>query len=66
MFLSRLDDPSKLWEHIYEEQITEAARHLLLALASAGTPASLEKLERDFEVLLWQSGSRIRMGPATE
>jgi hypothetical protein len=56
-FVARLDDPSQLWEHIYEEQLSEASRHVLLALVSAGTPASLASLERDFEVLF---GERSR------
>ena len=56
-FISGLDDPSQLWGHIYEEQLSEASRHLLLALVSAGTPAFLDKLERDFDVLF---GNRSR------
>jgi hypothetical protein len=50
-FVARLDDPSQLWEHIYEEQLSEASRHVLLALASTGTPATLLNLEQDFQAL---------------
>lgn|GEM_PF-6652008 len=55
-FLARLDDPSRLWEHIYEEQLSEASRHVLLALAAADAPARLSRLEQDFEALFGKRG----------
>ena len=50
-FVARLDDPSQLWEHIYEEQLTEASRHVLLALTACGTPVAISTLEGDFDIL---------------
>jgi hypothetical protein len=50
-FVARLDDPSQLWEHIYEEQLTEASRHVLLAMVADGAPTVLSRLEHDFETL---------------
>jgi Restriction endonuclease len=56
-FIARLDDPSGLWEHIYEEQLSESCRHVLLAMAGAGTRVRLKTLERDFDSLY---GKRCR------
>ncbi|MBD2001725.1 hypothetical protein H6F63_00545 [Trichocoleus sp. FACHB-40] len=33
-FLSSLDNPSRIWKHAFEHQISRAARHLLLVMAS--------------------------------
>jgi len=49
VFLARLENPSDLWTHAFENQISESARHLLLALASCGDGVFLSDLEEAFE-----------------
>ena len=43
-----LDDPSEIWRHAYEHQVSDAARSLLLALFSLGGSADRERLEAAF------------------
>jgi DNA polymerase III delta prime subunit len=40
--IASLDDPSELWRHAYEDQLTPVARDLLLVLASLGTGELLQ------------------------
>jgi hypothetical protein len=47
-FIANLDDPTKLWEHAFENQLSDAARHLLLVLASLPKDVRLENLETAF------------------
>jgi hypothetical protein len=48
-FMSNLDDPTRLWEHAFENQLSDAARHLLLVLASLPKDVRLEDLEMAFD-----------------
>ncbi len=47
-FVDSLDNPSRLWDHAFRHQISEAARHLLLVLAVLPDETKLENLERAF------------------
>jgi hypothetical protein len=47
-FLDNLDNPSRIWEHAFRHQISEAARHLLLALTTLADETKLEHLEQAF------------------
>lgn len=47
-FVDSLDNPSRLWDHAYRQQISEAARHLLLVLTALPNETKLENLERAF------------------
>jgi hypothetical protein len=47
-FVDSLDSPSRLWDHAYRQQISEAARHLLLVLTILPDETLLENLERAF------------------
>lgn len=46
-----LNDPSEIWRHAYEQEISDAARSLLLALFSDGGNARTAVLEREFTAL---------------
>lgn len=48
-FLDNLDNPSRIWEHAFRHQISEAARHLLLVLTTLADETKLENLERAFQ-----------------
>jgi DNA polymerase III delta prime subunit len=48
-FLARLDNPSELWNHAFENQISEASRHLLLVLGSCGNAVTVSDLKHAFE-----------------
>lgn len=47
-FLLSLDNPSKIWQHAFEKQLSNASRHLLLVLASLPGEVLLEDLESAF------------------
>jgi DNA polymerase III delta prime subunit len=49
VFLKRLDNPSALWTHAFENQVGEASRHLLLVLGSCGNGIVLGDLQEAFE-----------------
>lgn len=46
-----LKDPAEIWRHAYEQEITDAARSLLLALYSFGHTASMGQLREAFRSL---------------
>lgn len=46
-----LRDPSEIWRHAYEEEITETGRSVLLAVRSLGGKCGGPVLERAFEAL---------------
>jgi len=48
VFLSRLENPSELWLHAFENQISEASRHVLLVLATCGDGVLTTDLEQAF------------------
>ena len=51
-FIASLDNPSRIWKHAFEEQLTEGAQYLLLALASMPTDCLVKDLEDVFESFL--------------
>lgn len=48
-FLDNLENPSRIWEHAFRHQISEAARHLLLVLTTLSDETKLENLEQAFQ-----------------
>lgn len=51
-----LDNPGEIWRHVYDHQISNEARSLLLALHSAGARSNFEKLENLFHrINNWRS-----------
>jgi hypothetical protein len=48
-FMEGLENPAELWTHAFENQISEAARHLLLVLGSCGDGLMLADLQQAFE-----------------
>lgn len=49
-FLANLENPSRIWEHAFENQLSEPAKHLLLVLASLPSKVFIEDLESAFNV----------------
>ena len=47
-FVDSLDHPSRLWDHAFRHQISEAARHLLLVLTVLPDETKLENAEKAF------------------
>ena len=58
VFLDRLDNPSDLWTHAFENQISEAARHLLLVLGSCGDGILVSDLQEAFDSFNLGRGKR--------
>ncbi len=48
LFLARLDNPSEIWSHAFENQINEPSRHLLLVLATCGDGILMSDLRETF------------------
>lgn len=51
-FIANLDNPSRIWSHAFENQVTEDSRQLLYALATVPEPVSLEDLANIFHGLV--------------
>jgi len=49
-FLSNLDNPMLIWSHAFEHQLSIAAKHVLIALASLPAEVFLEDCKEAFEV----------------
>lgn len=47
--IKALDNPAEIWLHAFENQISEASRHLVLTLASCGDGIVLADLQKAFE-----------------
>ena len=47
-FVASLDDPSAIWQHAYDHQISRAAQHLLLVLTTLPLDTSLEDAQTAF------------------
>jgi len=47
-FVDSLENPSRLWDHAYRKQISEASRHLLLVLTVLPDETELANLEKAF------------------
>jgi hypothetical protein len=56
VFLDRLENPSDLWTHAFENQISEAARHLLLVLGSCGDGTMVSDLREAFDSFFTERG----------
>jgi hypothetical protein len=48
VFLKRLENPSELWKHAFENQINDASRQLLLVLGSCGDGITIPDLQAAF------------------
>jgi len=48
LFINNLDHPSRIWEHAFEQQISNASRDLLLVLSILPTHVFLTELEEAF------------------
>lgn len=55
-----LDDPSEIWRHAYENEISESARSILLSLFSLDSKAGYSNLEHAFMALHSVRASRYR------
>lgn len=49
-FIQYLDDPTKVWEHAFENQINQNSRYLLLVMLTTGTPIILDDLFEACEI----------------
>ena len=63
-FLDNLDNPSRIWEHAFKHQVSEAARHLLLVLTTLADEVKLENLEEAFQT--FYEFRRLRFGFPTK
>ncbi len=63
-FVDSLDNPARIWEHAFRHQISEAARHVLLVLATLADDTKLEILEQAFGT--FYEFRRKRFGFATK
>jgi DNA polymerase III delta prime subunit len=59
VFLEQLNNPSELWRHAFEKQISEAGRHLLLVLASCGDGVFLGDLKESFDTFYLYRANRF-------
>lgn len=50
-FIARLDHPSMIWEHAYNHQISDASKHLLLAILSLPNIVQLSDCKKAYESL---------------
>ena len=48
MFLSSLNNPSRIWQHAFDKQLSNPSRHVLLVLVSLPDEIILTELERAF------------------
>ncbi|TCP55500.1 restriction endonuclease [Tumebacillus sp. BK434] len=48
-FLSNLNNPSSLWTHAFERQISKAAQHILIIMVSLPPEVTLADLEKAFD-----------------
>ncbi len=65
-FVDSLDNPSRLWDHAFRKQISEAARHLLLVLTVLPDEAKLENLEKAFWAFYEYRQKRFGFGMAPD
>ncbi|WP_254513512.1 nSTAND3 domain-containing NTPase [Anatilimnocola floriformis] len=47
--LKLLDNPVDIWQHPFENQLSEAAKHVVLCLATCGTMCDIQELRSVFE-----------------
>lgn len=60
-FVSKLDNPAKLWNHAFNRQLSESSRHLLFVFATIGDAAFGHELEQVFERFYSQQSSRLHI-----
>lgn len=48
-FIANLDNPSRIWDHAFRQQLSEASQHLLLAMSTLPDPVLLSDLKGAFE-----------------
>jgi len=65
-FIETLDTPAALWQHAYENQISEASRHLLMVLLSAGPEVLLEHLTKAFNAYRQFCARKYNFGTSPE
>lgn len=58
-FIINLNNPSSIWRHSFENQITSLSRYTLFALMISGGNISIDILERTFNSLVEQEKSRF-------
>lgn len=61
-----LRDPSEIWRHAYEQEITEAGRSILLAIRSLGGKADGRALQAAFAALHPKRATRYRFSTRPE
>jgi hypothetical protein len=57
--MALFDDPTDLWRHPYQNQLSDAARELLICFASLGTECYLEALRHSYRNFVSQSDDEI-------
>jgi hypothetical protein len=56
IFLERLENPSDLWKHAFENQLSDASRQLLLVLGSCGDGITISDLQEAFNSFYFGRG----------
>jgi Restriction endonuclease len=64
--LKLLRDPSEIWRHAYEQEISEAGRSMLLALRSLGGKSNVRTLQDAFAALHAERASRYHFSTRPE
>lgn len=57
-FIQYLDNPISVWEHAFENQISQNSRYLLLVMLTTGTPIILDNLFEACELFFSKNGSK--------
>ncbi|QDV14350.1 hypothetical protein CA51_42490 [Rosistilla oblonga] len=58
-FIKKLDDPGEIWDHAYQNQLSEMARWLLLVFAMHGSSVSVDGLAHHFRIFVKQMGKNL-------
>lgn len=64
VFMSHLDNPAAIWEHAFRNQISDAARHLLLSLTTLPSELIIDDLEKAFQTFHISQCSRFGIAHA--
>ena len=64
-FIDNLTNPARIWDHAFRNQLTEAAQHLLLVLASLPDEVLLSDWEKAFEKFYHYRQKRIGFNTST-
>jgi hypothetical protein len=60
-FLNFLNNPTSVWLHAYENQISDFSRYLLLVLLSTGTPVLLDDLKQSLSEFVKINNSKYNL-----